>query len=116
MYLINRHGHKPFFMRPARIAPHIMSSGNSVLLPDEMLHISLGSVIINATAIRRGSAYRASTGDFTLVSRDGLASGANVTEFVSGGLQSLGQQGTSIRLVPHEDPLPTNIYLEDEDA
>jgi hypothetical protein len=116
MYFFKAGGHKPFLKRPARIAPHMMGGDSSVLLADEMFHIQMASVIVNASAIRFGAGYDIGSGQFTWKSRDGLCSGYNLDVVTGGRLVASGLgKGTPIRLVPNADPLPTNVYVRDED-
>lgn len=103
-------------VRPARIAPHIFGgSKSSFLCPDETFHIPMGEVSILCAALRAGAHYMVASGQFTWLSRDGLCSGFNASDFEGADLQTTGQKGTRVAIIKNTDPLPTNIFVKDDD-
>lgn len=76
----------------------------------------MGTIEVDAVAIRKGIAYSFEEGEFQWRSNDGLCSGCNITAASGGNLVDAGTgPGTEIDFIPNEDLIVVNVFKEDQE-
>lgn len=104
------------FLRPARIAPCVIGPKRTETMWDNSIFIPMGSIEVDAVAVRKGVAYQFDVGEFQWRSNDGLCSGINIAAASGGNLLSSGYgPGTEISYAQNEDLIVVNVFSEDEE-
>ena len=98
----------------ARLAPQPIAGRRASVVGRDPFFIEIGTLLLDAVAIRISAFYDIPASAFVWRSKDGLVDAYNETAFSGGALQDSGLGvGTVMRRIANADPFPTNSYLLD---